>query len=141
MLHKKLTPLFIVSALLIGLAYFGSSTLAATNAGVLTMSHSVGDDEPLLGGTISFDITLGNNGSNPVTDKGYNVTISNTLPVSVTYTGATIAPTFVEEQDDGTILLVWDNIADIEVNEELGLTIYGSLDPCLLYTSPSPRDA
>ncbi|MEM8857591.1 MAG: hypothetical protein AAGD96_04685, partial [Chloroflexota bacterium] len=103
----------------------------APDLGVLTIDHSVGESEPLIGGDISFDITLGNAGSTPVTDKGYNVTISNTLPISVTYTGASITPTFIENQPDGSTLLIWDNITDLEVNEELGLTVSGSIDPRL----------
>ncbi|MEM9775397.1 MAG: isopeptide-forming domain-containing fimbrial protein, partial [Chloroflexota bacterium] len=103
----------------------------APDLGILTIDHSVGENEPLIGGAVSFDITLGNAGSNPVTDKGYNITISNTLPISVTFTGATIDPTYIENQSDGTTLLIWDNISDLEVSEELSLSVSGSIDPSL----------
>ncbi len=129
MFSKKSAFLFIFSLLISATAVFANTSFADPNAGTLTLTHGVGDQEPLLGGTVSFDITLGNTGSDPVTDKGYNVTISSTLPVSVTYVSATISPTYIEEQADGSTLLFWDNIADLEVNEELGLSITGSLSP------------
>ncbi|MEM7800681.1 MAG: hypothetical protein AAF633_15930, partial [Chloroflexota bacterium] len=97
-------------------------------APVLTLSHSVGSTEPLIGGEVSFNMTLGNTGAIPVTDKGYNVSITNTLPVSLTFVSATIEPTFIQSQSDGSTLLIWDNISDLEVNEELDLLITASLD-------------
>ena len=126
---KRSIFIFLIPLLFVSWALYAGSAFAETFVGVLTMNHSVGEVEPVLGGTVSFDITLGNTGLDPVSDKGYNVTISNTLPISVTFTEASISPTHIEEQSNGRTVLIWDNISDLEVNEELGLTVYGSLDP------------
>ncbi|MFK7803363.1 MAG: LruC domain-containing protein [Anaerolineae bacterium] len=126
-LSRLLIALFAILALGSGIA----TVWAAPNAAVLTLSQKVGDSEPLLGGTISYDIVLGNSGTDPVTDKGYNVTISNTLPVSITFVSATINPTQIKTNDTGSTVLIWDNIADLEVNEQLELSIIGSIDPAI----------
>ncbi|MCA9917553.1 MAG: DUF11 domain-containing protein, partial [Anaerolineales bacterium] len=92
--------------------------------------------EPLIGGNISYSIDIANLGSNAVDDRGYNLTITNTLPISLTYLSASPAPTFVEAQTDGTTLLLWQNIADLEAQEEYALTINAELDPAMGVAEP-----
>ena len=88
-------------------------------------------EEPLLGGDILFDLTLNNTGITPVFDKGYNLTISNTLPAGLIYLTANPAPTFIEEQEDGTTLIFWDNIADLDAAEELSIELRASISESL----------
>ncbi|HAJ37604.1 MAG TPA: hypothetical protein DCL15_18200, partial [Chloroflexi bacterium] len=62
-----------------------------------------------------------------MTDRGYNLTITDTLPVGLTYVSADPAPTNVARQADGATALSWDNIADLEANESLSVNIVATL--------------
>ncbi|MEM7536899.1 MAG: FG-GAP-like repeat-containing protein [Chloroflexota bacterium] len=94
---------------------------------VLALTQTI-SEEPLLGGTVQYELTVANNGATRLTDKGYNLTITNTLPSGLTFISASPSPTFISTEDDGSTSLIWDNIADLEVTEELGISIYAQLD-------------
>jgi LruC domain-containing protein/uncharacterized repeat protein (TIGR01451 family) len=95
---------------------------------VLAITQTV-SQEPLLAGQAVFRLTVGNNGITPVTDRGYNLTITDTLPVGFTYVSANPTPTNVSAQADGATLLTWDNIADLEAGERLTVDIVAALAP------------
>lgn len=87
------------------------------------------NQEPLLAGEVSFRIRVRNNGTTPVVDRGYNLTITDTLPVGLTFVSANPTPTNVAAQPDGTTLLTWDNIVDLEAGEHLEVSLVASLAP------------
>ena len=101
-----------------------------TNAPVLAVSQSV-TAEPLLGGQIQYGITIANTGDTPVADRGYNLTVTDTLGIGINYVSANPSPTFVNNQEDGTTVLIWDNIADLEANEEMAFSVTAALSPTL----------
>ncbi|MDM8518552.1 DUF4842 domain-containing protein [Anaerolineales bacterium HSG6] len=104
-----------------------TSRWAQADAPILELSLTV-SDEPLLGGTVGYLITAQNMGAVPITDKGYNLTLTNTLPLSVSFVSADPSPTFVSTSAEGQTVLVWDNIADLEVNETLDIALTAQLD-------------
>lgn len=101
-----------------------------TNEPLLSVSQSV-TEEPLLAGQIEYDITIANIGDTPVADRGYNLTITDTLGAGISLISADPSPTFIDNQTDGTTLLIWENIADLEANEELALSVTAELSPTL----------
>ena len=101
---------------------------------VLRASQRV-SQEPLLGGQVAYTIRLSNAGGTPVQDKGYNLTISDTLPAGLTYLSASPTPTVASQQSDGTTQLVWDNLVDLEVNESIDVSIVASLANTLTVAS------
>ena len=113
---------FLILSVLVALTVGSVWQVLASSGPVLTINHQI-SEEPLMGGQVVYKLTIGNQGSDPVTDKGYNLTISETLDANLTYSSATIAPSLVSTQEDGSTLLIWDNIADIEVNEEIDLFV------------------
>ena len=46
--------------------------------------NQVVSQEPLVGGQVAYTVKIANIGAQPVTDKGYNLTISDTLPAGLT---------------------------------------------------------
>ncbi len=116
--HKHLTIILILFVT----AILTASGLLASSSPVLTLNQTI-SAEPLLGGDVTYRIAIGNTGANPVTDKAYNLTITDTLPVGLTYQSASIQPTSLQPQTDGTTILIWDNIVDVEVNEILELDV------------------
>jgi LruC domain-containing protein/uncharacterized repeat protein (TIGR01451 family) len=96
----------------------------------LQISQSV-SQEPLLGGTLGYTIAISNTGTTPITDRGYNLTITDTLPVGVSYSSASPTPSLIAPQSNGTTLLYWDNIADLEAGEALTLNVVASLGSSL----------
>ena len=123
---------FSLLSILTLLAMVGAATImpATTQAQggnpVLALSHSV-SQEPLLSGQIAFTLNVRNNGATPVTDRGYNLTITDTLPAGLTYVSADPTPTNVARQADGATALIWDNIADLEATESLSVNIVATL--------------
>jgi|GEM_PF-2401696 len=103
-----------------------ATTQAQGGSPVLALSHTV-SQEPLLSGQVAFTLNVRNNGATAVTDRGYNLTITDTLPVGLTYVSADPAPTNVARQSDGATTLTWDNIADLEANESLDIGIVATL--------------
>ncbi len=101
---------------------------------ILNVSMSV-SDEPLLGGNVGYLLTVQNSGAIPVDDKGYNLTITNTLPISLSFVSADPAPTFVERQPNGETRLIWDNMADLEVSEAIDIKLTAQLDERLAVAS------
>ncbi|MFN8446626.1 MAG: FG-GAP-like repeat-containing protein [Caldilineaceae bacterium] len=87
--------------------------------------------EPLLGGQVIYQVTIVNNGSVPVTDKGYNLTISDTLPSDLIFVSASPSPTLIVNQSESSTRLEWGNIADLEVNESLTLNVVAQLKSSL----------
>ncbi len=87
--------------------------------------------EPLLGGGVTYGITVRNDGATPVVDRAYNLTVTNTLPIGLTYVSADPAPTLVSKAADGTTRITWDNVADLEPHESLGFNVIGNLSPTL----------
>jgi LruC domain-containing protein/uncharacterized repeat protein (TIGR01451 family) len=108
--------------------------LLAGSGPALALAQSV-SQEPLIGGVISYSVIVSNTSATPVTDRGYNLTISDTLPVGLTYSSATPAPTLVSRQANGTTLLAWDNIADLEAGEALTLQVTAALGTSLTTAS------
>jgi len=117
------------------LANARSENLFIPSAPILSVSQAV-SQEPLLGSEVTYVATINNGGAIPVTDKGYNLTITDTLPIGLDFVSASPAPTSIVQQPDGTTTITWDNIADIEVNEELALDVVASLQDSL-----TPADA
>lgn len=113
---------FVVLSFVVGLSLLLALNAAAASGPNITLQHTI-SEEPLLGGQVVYKLTIGNQGTDPVTDKGYNLTISETLGADLSYQSATIPPTLIETGSDGSTVLVWDNIADIEVNEEIDLFV------------------
>ena len=101
-----------------------------TPAPVLEMAQTV-SQEPLLGGQVAFVLKVTNKGAIPVQDKGYNLTITDTLPVGLTYVGADVTPTSVAVQTDGTTLLTWENVVDLEVTESFQVVVMAALKSSL----------
>lgn len=73
--------------------------------------------EPLLGGTIAYRIRVSNkrstgdvNGYNRV----YNLNITDTLPAGLTYSSADLQPNSIMPMADGSTVIVWKNIVDLE---------------------------
>lgn len=97
----------------------------------MVLNQSV-SQEPLLGGQIEYSLQLTNPGATPVVDRGYNLTISDTLPLGLHFASADPAPSLVAPQANGTTLIYWDNIADLEAGESLGLSLAATLDSSLL---------
>ncbi len=108
-----------------------AATAAQTpGAPSLQLTQSV-SAEPLLGGQVGFTLTLRNLGATPVVDKGYNLTITDTLPLGLSFAAADPPPSLVAPQADGTTQIVWDNLADLEVAEELTLSLTATLSAAL----------
>ena len=83
-------------------------------------------NEPLLGGQLNYEIVVGVTGDDApprITDKVYNITISDTLPMMLTYKGASPSPTRIHKNKDGSTTLYWDNIADLNVNDSLSVKV------------------
>jgi LruC domain-containing protein/uncharacterized repeat protein (TIGR01451 family)/fimbrial isopeptide formation D2 family protein len=100
-------------------------------APVLSIRQHV-SQEPLLGGDIAYTLTIANGGTTPVADRGYNLTITDTLPNGLQFVSASPAATFVaQDEATGTTTLTWDNIADLEARETLELTIVARLNESL----------
>ena len=84
---------------------------------VTVKTLSSGDSTPDEGDTVSFQIVVTNNGSAQAT----GVSLTDTLPPGITFTSSSVS-------------------AGTSYNSSTGLFTIGTLNACLLYTSPSPRD-
>lgn len=78
--------ILVVASLLLPAGLINNSPAWAASAGtpVLTLAHGI-SQEPLLGGQVTYSIRFGNNGATPVTDKGYDLTVTDTLPVGLSF--------------------------------------------------------
>lgn len=123
--------LLITVVLIVNVMNWQKSVSADTTAPSLTITQTI-TEEPLLGGQVRYQLNFANQGTTPITDKGYNLTITDTLPIGVAYLSADPAPMIIKPQSDGTTQLVWDNIADLEVNETLKIELVGLLNPSLI---------
>ncbi len=102
------------------------SKTALLSGPALTLSQVI-TDEPLLGGDVVYRIDLENTAATAQIDRGYNLTITDTLGAGLTFKSASISPTFVQKQADGTTLIEWTNIADLEAQEDLELFVTASI--------------
>lgn len=109
--------------------------LASASRPTLAIAQTV-SQEPLIGGTVEYKIDITNTGGTPVADRGYNLTISDTLPSGLTYMAATPAPTLVAPQPNGTTLIFWDNVADLEAGEALAVQLSATLGTSLTVATP-----
>jgi len=96
---------------------------------VITVTKSVGTDEPLIGGQISYDINVVNGGETYDEDRGFNLTITDTLPAHLIFASSIPAPSDVTKNDDGSTTVRWLNIKNLEVRENFGLTLRANLEP------------
>ena len=91
--------------------------------------------EPLIGGGVGYTVRVKNDGAAYLRDRGYNLTVSDTLPSILTYTSAAPTPSAVRKQNDGATLLIWDNIADLEAGEQIEFAVNATLAPTLTVNS------
>ena len=108
-----------------------------------------GDSTPNEGDTVSFDIEVRNDG----TAQATNVSLTDSLPAGITFTTSSVT---AGSYDANTGLFT---IPVLDAGDSATLTLTGTVDvgeggntltnittaaagdqPCLLYTSPSPRD-
>ncbi|MFN8469217.1 MAG: hypothetical protein U0X20_26920, partial [Caldilineaceae bacterium] len=115
------------------------ASVAATGP-VLKLSQVV-SQEPLLGGQVAYTVKITNSGVQPVTDRGYNLTISNTLPSGLTYLSASPSPTAATVQADGTTQLVWDNVVDLEAGESFEVSMVAALSSGLTVANQFSNNA
>ncbi len=129
-----------LSILLLGI--FGLTQVSAgpalgtpgVNEAVLTTSKTI-SDEPLLGGDVAFTINVMNTApleDGLEDDKAYNITVTDTLPAGLNYSGGNPAPTTITVNPDGTTTLEWVNISDLEANEDMSISVNASIDPSLV---------
>ena len=128
--HLPRLPIALILILLIASLAGTAVVQAAGGSPVLTIGHTV-SQEPLLAGQVGYTLTVRNNGATPVTDRAYNLTITDTLPIGLVFVSAQPAPTSIVSQADGTTALTWDNIADLEAQESLQIAIVASLQNTL----------
>ena len=108
---------------------------AANLVTVKTLAN--GDTTPAEGDTVTFQIAVTNEGAAQAT----NVSLTDSLPAGITFTADT---TSQGSYDPATGLFT---IGTLDVGDSAILTLSGTVDAgqggntCLLYTSPSPRDA
>ena len=88
-------------------------------------------EEPLLGGRVAYAIQIHNPAPTPVADRGYNLTLADTLPAGLRFVSAEPPPSLVAVQPDGSTRVAWDNLADLEADETLALALTAELDTSL----------
>ena len=102
-------------------------------ANLVTVKEIESDSTPDVGDVVHYHVFVTNNGSSTAT----NVSLVDLLPPGLT-------PTAINGQvTHGTYNAttgLW-NIGTLAVNETASLDLDGIVNACLLYTSPSPRDA
>ncbi|WP_346891675.1 hypothetical protein [Clostridium sp. UBA3887] len=77
----------------------------------------------VLGMTNDVNLSFSNTS---LTERGYNLSVVLTLPDGVSYAGGLIPPTSTTDGANGTIILTWKSIKDLESNEigyNLGITL------------------
>jgi len=97
----------------------------------IVVNKGVGEDEPLVGGQISYNINVENQGSVYDDDRGFNLTISDTLPAGLVFASSSLAPSVVTENPDGSTTLQWINIKNLEAAEDFQLTIRADIEPTI----------
>ena len=128
------------------------SVIVEADADLVTVKTlASGDSTPAEGDVVTFQIEVINNGSAQAT----NVSLIDTLPPGITFTGSSVTQgtynsstglfTIGTLNTGGSAILTLTGTVDVG---EGGNTITNITtaaagdqpDPCLLYTSPSPRD-
>ena len=89
-----------------------------------------GDATPDEGDTVIFQITVTNDGP----DTATGVSLTDSLPAGLTFVADTVSQ---GSYDPATGLF---DIGTLASGATATLTLEGTVDVCLLYTSPSPRD-
>ncbi|NTW03017.1 MAG: DUF11 domain-containing protein, partial [Oscillochloris sp.] len=117
-------------ALLPAGAAHAAVSAASSSVPALTLSQSI-TEEPLLGGKVTYSILVRNTATTPVTGRGYNLSITDTLPAGLSFESASPGPSFVATQSDGSTRISWDNITDLEASESLVLTLSANLGSSL----------
>jgi len=97
---------------------------------IITVSKSV-SDEPLVGGQVSYGINVENIAPDYDDDRGFNLTISDTLPAGLAFASSSLAPSVVTENPDGSTFLQWINIKNLEAAESFQLTINADILPTI----------
>ncbi len=97
---------------------------------ILTIEQAI-SEEPLLGGQVTYAITLRNTAATPVTDRGYNLSITTTIQSGLSFATANPPPALVAAQADGSTRITWSNLADLEAGEALEVALSAELDPAL----------
>ena len=123
--------------LAVGFVLLGSATdaLAAVgvNESVLVLTKR-SSNEPLVGGRLAYQIVVentANTGEVLEDDKAYNVTVTDTLPAGLSFTSASPTPDEVVVQTDGTTLIIWTDLQDLEQQETLSIDLVTAVDPSL----------
>ena len=131
---SSLTRLMLVIVALVALLPTSHARAAQSSAipsaPVLSLSQSV-SAEPTLGGGVTYVIQVRNTASTPVIGRGYNLSMSDSIPAGLRVVSADPSPSLIAAQADGSTLVNWDNIADLEAGESLSLTLSASLDASL----------
>ncbi len=111
------------------------SANAADATGPQINLSQVVSQEPLIGGGVGYAVRVKNDGAVYLRDRGYNLTVSDTLPSSLAYTSASPTPSAVRKQSDGSTLLIWDNVADLEAGEHIDFAVNATLAQTLTVNS------
>jgi uncharacterized repeat protein (TIGR01451 family)/fimbrial isopeptide formation D2 family protein len=117
----------------------GNRQPASPNApaqAVIVLDKSVGTDEPLVGGQISYDINVENQGTVYDDDRVFNLTISDTLPAGLSFASASRSPNVVTTNPDNSTTLQWINIKNLEAAESFQLTINANILPNITVGTP-----
>lgn len=126
LLHLTLIAIALVALLTPG-ATHAAQPMSPGSGPALTIDQTI-STEPLLGGQVAYAITVRNPSSTPVSDRGYNLTVTDTLPDGLRFASADPLPSLVAPQPDGSTRITWDNIADLEAGESLVLSLSAALD-------------
>ena len=116
-------------------------TAAAAATGPVLKLSQVVSQEPLLGGQVAYTVKIANNGAQAVADRGYNLTISDTLPAGLTYVSASPIPTIASVQADGSTQLIWDNVVDLEAGESFEVSMVAALSSGLTVANQFTNNA
>ena len=107
------------------------SVVVDANADLVTEKALLsGDATPAEGDSVTYVITVTNNG----TAQATGVSLTDQLPAGITFTGASVSQ---GSYNSATGLYTIGTLNDGAVAT---IQLTGTVDVCLLYTSPSPRD-
>ena len=123
-----ITLAFVIATLL---TYTSASAVEGVNEANLAVTKT-SVNEPLVGGVINYNILVentANTGDVLEDDKAYNIYITDTLPAGVSFVSANPTPNQIILQPDGTSLLIWADIQDLEQQESLSIDIVTQVDP------------
>ncbi|HEY8602249.1 MAG TPA: hypothetical protein VIL85_27735 [Thermomicrobiales bacterium] len=117
--------------------------VAPAAAAPTPLTLTVGASDPLVGGTVTYRLTIKNEGNFPVTGmnpngRAYNLDIIDTLPPGVTFesTTAPAAPTITTLNPGASVVnqqqkLTFTNLTDIVVGQTYTIEIVGKLNSAI----------